>query len=145
MVSTTRIIGISRMTSIMESSPIRNRSASPWGILGDSNSQKRARTIAETRSSLGSILAGRKSRDKANPSAHFALAKKREGVPDGMNFVLDRERRRIQIPKQPVADGCLLLNDRFQFTHVNFRLRHGPQQAQAIKAIGRYLFGVQNF
>ena len=51
-VSTTRNIGISRMASIIESRPIRKRSASPCGTLGDSNSQKRTRTIAETSSSL---------------------------------------------------------------------------------------------
>src|SRR6266496_525926 len=116
------------MTSIMESSPIRNRSASPCGTLGESNSQKRARTIADTSSSL----------DRFSPAVRVATRRthlrtsrsprSREGMSNGMHFVLNRERRRIQIAKQPVTDRCLLFYDRLQFTHVNFRLRDSPQQ-----------------
>src|SRR6266568_946835 len=51
-VSSMRVMGISRMASIMESNSIRNRSDSPCGTRSESNSQKRARVIAETSSSL---------------------------------------------------------------------------------------------
>jgi len=45
-------MGISRMASISESSPSRNKSELPSWILGENSLQKRARTRAESTSSL---------------------------------------------------------------------------------------------
>src|ERR1700676_4816512 len=45
-------MGSSRMESIRESNPSRNRSVSPCLTLGESNSQKRARTRAESTRSI---------------------------------------------------------------------------------------------
>jgi hypothetical protein len=50
--SSTWNMAISRMTSIIESIPIRNRSESPCGIFGETSSQKRARTMAESTRSM---------------------------------------------------------------------------------------------
>jgi hypothetical protein len=112
--------------------------------LGASNSQKRARIIADTSNSL----------DRFSPAVRVATRrlqrrtsrspKKSERVADGMHFVLDSECRRIQIPQKPVADRGLLLDNQFDLAHVILGLRDRAQQPQVVHAIHRYIFGMKH-
>ena len=76
-------IGISRMTSIIESSPIKNKSESAVGHAAGQAVHKIARAvIAVFTSSLGVFITEGQGRDQANPPPHFSLAQHGERTPD---------------------------------------------------------------
>src|SRR5881275_2149475 len=92
-----------------------------------------------------SLFSGSESSDQANPAADLTFAKKSERVADGMHFVLNSKCCRIQIAQEPIAYRSLLLDNEFDLSDIDLRLRNRAQQPQVVHAICWYIFGVKHF
>jgi hypothetical protein len=103
-------MGISRMTSIIESIPIRNNSDSPYGIFGETSSQKRARTMAESTRSAVLPCPAPSVATQPDPTTDFAFSQNRQYMPDRVNFVGESECGRVQTAQQALAQRRFALS-----------------------------------
>ena len=106
-------MGISSMTSSMESSPEQEQ-------IGLAMTGERSQQLAEAGPNQGTehqiaglILTGTHSRDQAYPAAHLTVAENGESVAHRMNFIPESEPGRVHVAQQPVADGSFGLDQFF--------------------------------
>src|ERR1700732_1756252 len=66
-------------------------------------------------------------------------------MPHRVDFILETEHRRIQVPEQPVADRCLTFDQAFERSYIPFRTRNFPHHAQVGEAIPGHAVGGQHF
>src|SRR5580700_6957510 len=138
--SSTWDMGISRMTSIIESIPIRNNSDSPYGIFGETSSQKRARTMAESTRSAVLPCPAPSVATHPDPTTDFAFSQNRQCIAGPTEF---RWRIRMR-PSSNSATGASLAStttlrpfEVLDLAYIQLGLRNRSQHAQIIEPVGR--------
>jgi hypothetical protein len=100
-----------------ESKPKRNRSVSPCLILGESNSQKGARSRAESAIWLDLFYSAAA---WPPPSPDFAFSQHRERVPHRMDLVGETEAGGVHIPQQAITQRSFSFDGILDLPRIEF-------------------------
>ena len=110
----------SRMASITESSPMRNKSVFAFSRV-ESSSQKRARADPNQYQFAAFLLGRAHGDDEPHPTPHFPLSQNSHGMAHRLDFKGKSKDRGIQIPKQAIRNRGFLFEQLLELTHIDFR------------------------
>ena len=125
----------SRMASMTESKPSRNRSVFERRRVGEQFAK--AATGQSHEHQFAALLFRRADGDhEADPAPHFPFSQNSHGMADRLDLEGKSKEGGIQVAEQAVTDRGFLLEHLLEFAHVDFRAANHFEQPHTVQAAG---------